>query len=155
MINLKKVSTAFLLGLSFALPPFIFSCGKHSTGESELPRILTIGEVTTAIDSARDSLVVFDLYADWCVPCRMLEPTMDKLAKSYKGKVLFYRINLDQVPEAGQKFGSSSIPYIVFVKDTAMVASLVGVQPEEEYVKIIRQFSALSSAIHQSSHEKK
>ncbi len=155
MANLKRVSGTLLVVLSFTLLPLHFSCGRHAEVKSHLPRILTIGEVATAMDSARDSLVVFDLYADWCAPCRMLAPLLDKIAEEYKGRVSFYSINLDQVPEAAQKFGVGSIPFVVFVKETTMVASLTGVQPEEEYVKIIRQYLTLSTKVPQSSPEKK
>ncbi|HMD68544.1 MAG TPA: thioredoxin family protein [Chitinivibrionales bacterium] len=147
MTKLKKVSGTLLVVLSLTLPPLLFSCGRHAEVKSELPRISTIGEVATAMDSARDSLVVFEIYADWCAPCRALAPVLNKLAESYKGKVSFHSINVDQVPEAAQKFGVGSIPFVVFVKETTMVASLTGMQPEEEYVKIIRQYSTLSRVV--------
>lgn len=151
MTYLKKIPITFLVVFSFTLVPFLSSCGKHAEVKSELPRISTIGEVATAMDSARDSLVAFDMYADWCVPCKVLAPVLDKIAETYKGKVSFYRINLDQVPEAAEKFGVGSIPFVAFVKNKSVVASLAGVQPEEEYTAIIKEYSTLSSAVPQSN----
>jgi|WetSurMetagenome_2_1015567.scaffolds.fasta_scaffold00022_26 thioredoxin 1 len=140
----KGVSRFCLVVFGSILAALCFSCGKSSENKSELPRILTIGEVTTAIDGARDSLVAFDLYADWCGPCKVLEPVLDKIAAAYKGKVLFYRINIDQIPEAAQKFGVTSIPKVVFMKNGSVAASLIGLQPEEAYVDVIKRFSEAS-----------
>jgi thioredoxin len=126
------------------------SCGGKSQESSAMTQVLTIGEVTTAIDSSKDSLVAFDMYADWCGPCRALTPTLEKVALATKGKVTFYRVNTDQVPEAAQLFGVRGIPFIVFVKNKQVVATYTGVQPEETYLGAIRQFSGLSPSSGQS-----
>jgi thioredoxin 1 len=98
------------------------------------------------MDNSGDSLVAFDMYADWCGPCRILAPTLEKVAAATKGKVAFYRINLDQVPEAGQTFGVGGIPFVVFVKNKKVVATFTGVQPEESYLRAIQRFSGHEEA---------
>jgi len=125
----------------FAVAVSLGSCGGKSKESSAMTRVLTIGEVTTAIDSSKDSLLAFDMYADWCGPCKMLAPTLEKVAIAAKGKVTFYRVNMDQIPDAAQLFGVRGIPFIVFVKNKQVVASYTGVQPEETYLGAIRQFS--------------
>jgi thioredoxin 1 len=134
---LKVVGYVFLCAIVTSLG----SCGGKNQESSVMARVLTIGEVTTAIDSSRDSLVAFDMYADWCGPCKVLAPTLEKVAIAAKGKVRFYRVNMDQVPEAAQLFGVRGIPFIVFVKNKQVVASYIGVQTEETYLGAIRQFS--------------
>jgi thioredoxin 1 len=123
------------------------SCGGKSQESSAMTRVITIGEVTTAIDSSKDSLIAFDMYADWCGPCKVLAPTLEKVAIAAKGKVTFFRVNMDQVPEAAQLFGVRGIPFIVFIKNKQVVASYTGVQPEEAYLGAIRQFSGSSSSV--------
>jgi thioredoxin len=133
-----KVAGAF----SIAMALLIASCGERGEIRSEMTRILAIGEVDSVIDKSGDSLVAFDMYADWCGPCRILTPTLEKVAAASKGKVVFYRINLDQVPEAGQAFGVGGIPFVVFVKNKKVVATFTGVQPEESYLRAIQRFSS-------------
>jgi thioredoxin 1 len=132
--------------LSIAMALLIASCGERGERKSEMTSILTIGEVNSVMDNSGDSLVAFDMYADWCGPCRILAPTLEKVAAATKGKVAFYRINLDQVPEAGQTFGVGGIPFVVFVKNKKVVATFTGVQPEESYLRAIQRFSGHEEA---------
>ena len=133
----------------------LFSCGKPAQVKFELPRILVYGEVDSVINRARDSLVAFDLYADWCAPCRQLEPVIERVAAAYKGKVAFYRVNTDQVPEVMQKFGGTAIPHVVFVKNKTVLASIVGIEPEEAYTSVIRQYYASTPAVSADTAKKK
>lgn len=139
----------------FVLILGLTSCNRSGGDQaSEMISLLTAAEVATVMDSSRDSLIAFDLWADWCGPCRALAPTLDKIASQNKGRVTFYRINVDQVPEAGQAFQISGIPYVVFVKNRRVVASFTGAHPEEEYLQAIRQFSGASAARAQPGPEK-
>lgn len=62
-----------------------------------------------------DKPAVIDFYADWCGPCRMIAPTVEKVAQKYDGKIDVYKVNIDNEPELAQAFGISSIPTILFV----------------------------------------
>jgi thioredoxin 1 len=115
-------------------------CG-NAEKKSSMGTILISGELTRIIENSGDSLVAFDLYADWCAPCRVLGPTLEEVAKENKRKVTFYRVNVDQVQDASQIFPVSSIPYVVFVKNKKTVATLTGVQPKESYEKVIKDNS--------------
>jgi thioredoxin 1 len=127
MKNLLMVIAFFLLA----------GCGKQQSDKNTIPSLQTYASVTSRIQSSGDTLLVFDLYADWCGPCRMLAPTLESLSETNKAKARFYRINVDMVPEAAQAFGVTGIPLIVFVKNTKQVGSLVGLQPAGEYQKMI------------------
>ena len=65
-----------------------------------------------------DGLVVIDLYADWCGPCKMLAPTIEQLA-SEMPDVKFAKVNVDNEPELARAFNVSSIPMIALVKPAA------------------------------------
>jgi len=110
---------------------------KSSSTAEAIESVITYAGVTMRIDSAKDSLIAFDLYADWCGPCRILGPTIEAIAKENKGKVTFYRVNVDNVPQAAQLFGIRGIPFVVFLKNKNVVGSFTGIQPKEEYLKII------------------
>lgn len=74
-------------------------------------------------------LVVIDLYADWCGPCRMLAPILAQLEEEYSD-VKFCKINVDNEPELAKDFNVSSIPMVAFVKDNEFVDLSVGLVPK-------------------------
>ena len=119
---------------------FYCGCGKGEK-KSEMGLILNSKELAKIIENSGDSLVAFDLYADWCGPCHIVAPTLEDVARENKGKVTFYRINIDQVEDVGQTFPLSGIPYVVLVKNKKTVASFTGVQPKESYEKVIKDNS--------------
>jgi thioredoxin len=118
-----------------------FGCGGQKTAEEGwFGAIKTMKQLSAVVDLSDNSLVAFDLYADWCGPCRRLAPTLDSIAKENKNRVTFYRINVDQLPQAAQAFQVSAIPVVVFVKNKSAVCTVVGMQPKEEYVKVIDEY---------------
>ena len=70
-------------------------------------------------------LVVIDLYADWCGPCRMLAPVLAQLESEYP-EVKFCKINVDDEPELARAFNVTSIPMVAFVKDNTFADVSVG-----------------------------
>lgn len=91
-----RTTVVTVIGLAVILVfsgQFLFA---HSS--RPLPKPETIKEVAneqdfkTILDNAGQKLIVFDLYASWCAPCRVLHPTLEALAVKYAGKVDFYRL---------------------------------------------------------------
>ena len=72
-----------------------------------------------------ESLVVIDLYADWCGPCRLLAPVIEELEREYPD-VKFCRINVDEEPELTAAFKVESIPMIALVKNNTFLDFSVG-----------------------------
>ena len=85
------------------------------------------------------SLVVIDLYADWCGPCKMLSPTLDALEAEY-ADVKFVKINVDKEPALAMQFKVQSIPFIAFVKDNTFLDMSVGYVPKDKLSKMIEQY---------------
>jgi thioredoxin 1 len=131
---------AFLFSVVVLL---ISACGsnKGTAEKGTIETVQTYAGVTSRIEKSSHSLIAFDLYADWCVPCRILAPTLETIALDNKSRVTFFRVNVDDVPEAAQFFKVSGIPLVVFVKDKEVVGALTGVQPREEYLKIIDRYA--------------
>jgi thioredoxin 1 len=84
-----------------------------------------------------DKLSVVDFWAEWCGPCRAIGPVIEDLSKQYEGKVNVGKINLDYNPEVSIKYGVTSIPAILFIKNGKLVDKLVGAQPKSNFVKKI------------------
>ena len=59
-----------------------------------------------------DLPVFVDFYADWCGPCKMMSPVIDKLAEEYEGRIKVGKVNVDECGDLAQKYGIMSIPEI-------------------------------------------
>lgn len=86
-----------------------------------------------------NGLVVIDLYADWCGPCRMLAPTLDELEREMPD-VKFCRINVDDERELAISFKVESIPMIALVKNNTFLDFSVGYVMKDKLVKLISEY---------------
>uniref|UniRef100_A0A7C2S9E8 Thioredoxin n=1 Tax=Archaeoglobus fulgidus TaxID=2234 RepID=A0A7C2S9E8_ARCFL len=76
--------------------------------------------------------VVVDFWAEWCMPCRMIAPVVEELAKEYAGKVVFGKLNTDENPAIASRYGISAIPTLIFFKKGKPVDQIVGAMPKSE-----------------------
>lgn len=116
---------------------FITHPSKKSLDESAIHKIATGEEFKNILNKTSSKMIVVDLYADWCGPCRMVHPTLLELANKYKGKVDFYQVDVDQNPEIASAFGTQAIPFVVFIKDNKIVTTMAGVNSSYSYEKVI------------------
>ena len=86
-----------------------------------------------------DKPCIIDFYADWCRPCKMVEPIMEELSEKYKGQVVIYRVNVDQERELAQFFGIQSIPTVFFCPSNGDPQMSQGALPKESYEKVITE----------------
>lgn len=84
--------------------------------------------------------VVVDFWAPWCGPCRMVAPTLDKLAVEQEGKLVIAKVNTDENPEWATRFGVQGIPTMLFVAGGKVVHTQVGALPEPMLRQLIDQF---------------
>ena len=83
---------------------------------------------------------IVDFYADWCPPCKKVDPILKELAKEYKGKIIIYKINTDNNRELAMAFRIQSIPTYLFIPAEGNPQSSMGAMPRESFVKIIEEF---------------
>ena len=86
--------------------------------------------------------VVIDCWAPWCGPCRMLSPTIDALAKSFKGTVVFGKLNTDENFETASKFRITSIPTLLYFKGGQLVNRTIGVLPRSEIEQQLKRLQS-------------
>ncbi|HXG68581.1 MAG TPA: thioredoxin [Blastocatellia bacterium] len=79
-----------------------------------------------------DSPVVVDFWAEWCQPCRMLAPVLDRVAEKFKGQLKVVKCNVDEEPDIAVKYGVRGIPNLLFFKDGQVVGQAVGFMPEAQ-----------------------
>ncbi|MEX0776340.1 MAG: thioredoxin [Phycisphaeraceae bacterium] len=80
-----------------------------------------------------DQPVLVDFWAEWCMPCRMLAPTIEQLAQDFTGKVKVGKVDTDANRETAMKYGIQAIPTVILFKDGQVLKKFVGVQPKKEY----------------------
>ena len=78
---------------------------------------------------------LLDFFADWCGPCKAMEPVFEELKKEYKGKVEFEEIDVDQDQERARKYGVMSIPTYIIVNGDKEVDRIMGAKPKAEFSK--------------------
>ena len=84
-----------------------------------------------------DKLCVIDLYADWCGPCKMLSPIVDKMAEVYAGRLKVCKLNVDDDFPIAAQFGVQSIPTLIFFKNGEAVQKSIGYSSEDELKSMI------------------
>ena len=81
--------------------------------------------------------VLVDFWAEWCGPCRILSPVIEKIAAANAGRVVVGKMNVDENPNTPQKYGIQGIPTVLFFKDGEVAKQLVGYQAQDKIQKAI------------------
>ncbi len=76
--------------------------------------------------------VVVDFWAEWCMPCRLIAPIIENLAKEYAGKVVFVKLNTGENPEIASRYGISAIPTLMFFRNGKPIDLIIGAYPKSE-----------------------
>ena len=87
------------------------------TKEDFAKKVYDIKNVKSADDLKLigDKPVVIDFYAPWCGPCKMLEPIFEEVSEEYKGKVDFYKVDIDEEMEIDIELGFRSVPMMLYI----------------------------------------
>ena len=91
-------------------------------------------------EKINEGTVLVDFFADWCGPCRMLAPELEKVADELDGEVKVYKVNVDNDPGLARSFNVVSIPNLVLFKDGQPVAQTMGFQPKDKLIPFISKF---------------
>ena len=105
--------------------------------------VVTIDERNAArylIEESMQRPVVIDFWADWCGPCKILMPLLEKLAAEYAGAFLLAKVNADEQQMIAQQFGVRSLPTVLVMQNGQPVDGFVGAQPESAIREILEKY---------------
>ena len=115
--------------------------GKKNENKPKLPNHpvkITDADFNQFISSY--PLVVVDFWAEWCAPCRIIAPIVENLAKTYAGKVVFGKLNVDENPTTAIKYRIAAIPTLIILKNGVEVERIVGVVPKNIIETTIKKY---------------
>lgn len=84
--------------------------------------------------------VLLDFWAEWCGPCQMVAPTIEAIAKKYKGKLKVCKLNVDEASKTASKYKIMSIPTLAVFKKGKMVDKVAGVLPKIELESLVKNY---------------
>jgi thioredoxin 1 len=93
------------------------------------------------VQASKKHPVLVEFYADWCFPCRMLDPILTEVAKDLSGRAVIGKLNTDKNLIA-RRFGISRIPAVFIIRDGEIKNSFFGVVPKETIVQALREYGS-------------
>jgi thioredoxin 1 len=84
-----------------------------------------------------DVPVLVDFWAEWCHPCKMLAPTVHKVAEEYQGKAKVVKLNVDDNNQTAQRFGIRGIPTLILFKNGDEADRVVGATSKDSISRMI------------------
>ena len=110
--------------------------GGHGASVIDVTTETFMAEV---IEASQDRLVLLDLWAPWCGPCKQLTPVLEKLAAQSDGAVRLAKMNIDEHPAVAQQLQVQSIPAVFAFKGGQPVDGFMGALPESEVKKFLEK----------------
>ncbi|MBM3284955.1 MAG: thioredoxin [Candidatus Aminicenantes bacterium] len=100
--------------------------------------ILSVSDASFEEEVLKASLpVLVDFWAEWCVPCRMITPAVENIARTYGEKLKVAKMNVDENMRTPAKYGIRGIPTLLLFKNGELLETIVGVQPREKIVELV------------------
>lgn len=85
-------------------------------------------------------LILVDMYADWCGPCKMIEPIIEEIAKDYEQNLEVIKVNVDENPVSAAAYGVRSIPTLLVFDKGELVKKQSGAIPKKVIIELFEKF---------------
>ncbi|MER3429682.1 MAG: thioredoxin [Blastocatellia bacterium] len=125
--------------------PVCGKCGATLETAPAMPAIVTDTNFDSVVAKSKIP-VLLDMWAAWCGPCRMIAPTIERLAAELAGQVLVAKLDVDANAATANRFRVQSIPTLLVIKDGHEVDRLVGLQTREAILKRLENHITLSNS---------
>lgn len=83
--------------------------------------------------------VLVDFWADWCVPCQKIAPSLEQIAQEMAGRATVAKVNIDENGDVVNRFGIRSIPTLMVFKDGRVVDQMIGNLPKEDIRRLVEK----------------
>ncbi|KAH8244811.1 hypothetical protein KR032_000570 [Drosophila birchii] len=93
--------------------------------------IRSMNDYWKRVEAADNKLIVLDFYANWCGPCKGMDPTVKALARKYAAKAVVLKVDVDKYDELTERYKVRSMPTFVFLKNNRRVASFSGADEDK------------------------
>jgi thioredoxin 1 len=111
--------------------------GSHRRGKTVgLAKVVTDANFATDVLES-DKPVLVDFWAEWCAPCRKVEPVLEEIAGEMADKVTIVKLNIDENPQTAQAYRVLSVPTLTVFKDGQPVKSVAGARPKGDLIRMI------------------
>lgn len=90
------------------------------------------------VEASKKHPILVDFYADWCFPCKLLDPVLEEVARDMQGRAIIGKLDTEKNLIA-RRFGISRIPAVFIIRDGEVKDSFYGVVPKETIVKVLKQ----------------
>tara|TARA_B100001123_G_scaffold59924_1_gene64757 strand:+ start:2132 stop:2458 length:327 start_codon:yes stop_codon:yes gene_type:complete len=106
--------------------------------QSISPLVISDENFNQIIDE--NPVVVVDFWAEWCGPCRAMNPIIEELSLIYENKIVFAKLNVDKNPISPSKYGISSIPTFLIIKNGQVMNSIIGAITQELFEEKLNEY---------------
>ncbi len=100
-------------------------------------KILTLTTSNFDEEVKKGAPILVDFWAEWCGPCRMVAPVLEKIAEQYDGKARVGKVNVDEHSALASKFGVQSIPTLLLFKEGRVVEQMIGATSQDALARLI------------------
>lgn len=134
---MAKVTACPQCGTKNKVPAAATGRPQCGSCKAALPWLVEAGDAN--LDAVLDTrqLVVLDLWAPWCAPCRMIAPSLETISVEYAGRVKVVKVNVDENPATSARFQVQGIPLVLLVSQGKTVETMVGARKLQDYRRSI------------------
>ncbi len=142
---MKKSGVIIITILLFlAVGGLIIAWSVYRTPDKDLGGVRSFTDEnfrTEVVETSKTKPVLVDFYASWCVPCYMLEPILEEVAKDLKGKAVIGKVDTDR-NMISRRFGVQRVPTIFIIRNGEVKDAISGVPTKKTIIEMLRKFGA-------------
>jgi thioredoxin 1 len=97
------------------------------------------GNITSEVINS-EKPVLLDFWADWCMPCKMMEPVLESVSREHDGEVRLGKVNVDDEPEIASQYNIVSIPTLLLIDNGKEVKRQVGAVPKKKVDAMLKDY---------------